>query len=1218
MQANCIMITFPGIHLSTMNRERACSLGSLLGSFILALTLCSELSSANLIPVNIDGNCSSECYTLDTVLQNVSSNTTLQLEPGTHTVRSYYIVTNVTDLSIIGDQSNSSNVVIECDNSLGLIFMSIKRFTIAGITVRKCGFTGFPRVTAVFDLIKESIWVFFDPLFKFSAGVMVVDIEDFVMENSIIEENKGFGMVAMNLIGNSRFSYVNFISNYPSNLSTCHLTVTFDSGGSGGGLFFIYNDYIEESKNLLAERSNFTFENGRISNNYICRRDPFTDLYNRLSRTLESSFALNTSIAGAGGVSVEIGQSQYRVKVIFDNCIFFNNSALYQNAAMNVLFYNITQESQAIIQNCSFDKNGGLFYDPAEFFPKNGLDPFGALGIVFFVPIPEMYSHSRTDLFGFQPDPSKALVQHCTFSENRALSAGGLLIFSFTTTTQFADNAIAIKHCTFRHNYGNFGSGVFITELSYSAFESRLAIVIESILIEENSPLSTVLISATEFETRSAVDLSNVEVHFIGNNTFSRNLMTAMYTRSSALRMSGIVLFSGNAGINGGGLHMERESYVIFVNKTELAFVNNSAIVFGGAMYVDFRTIRANAYDCWLYFENINTFCDISGDCAVPNNNYIIKFLRNNAQFGRAVYGSNLFDCPWASRTNISILNITSIEGYSDISHLEPNKLPFVYDPPLTDENLFTINSFPLILSTVPENNKIPVRLEVSMNIEPGQQFTIPLIAYDRLIQPVPLTIFSQINDSRASARIGNSNRRLLPGGERGFVDIPVRVNGSVGGQYSVFITTSEASLVAVFTVHVSLKSCSPGFVYNNSTMSCECEIDILDNVNCNPDGSISFESGNWIGRDIENRYLQAPCIRDFCDPFNSVVSLAEPDTQCRNNRSGMLCGDCANGFSRILGGTGCEECTTNDYLALIVLFAALGIILFVILALLNVTITDGFINGFIFYSNIFSVYTSTFLPVTEERGGPALVSTSFLNLNFGIKRCFYIGMTELDLVGLTLIFPMYLLLILISVALFGKYVTNEKMSNFYSKIHITHVFATLLYIFYSSCLETCIAVLSYFPITIEGEIIYRWGRNPNVLYGQNLHGVLVAISVLLLIFLVPLPIVLLVPRISYRISYIRKYKPVIDAFIAPFAKNRAFWVSFRLVFRVWIYVIAVFGVTTTQLVIMSFSITSMTLLQAYLKPFANRSRNIVDIVLMFNLTLFSIAAIVFFDNLEL
>ncbi len=76
--------------------------------------------------------------------------------------------------------------------------------------------------------------------------------------------------------------------------------------------------------------------------------------------------------------------------------------------------------------------------------------------------------------------------------------------------------------------------------------------------------------------------------------------------------------------------------------------------------------------------------------------------------------------------------------------------------------------------------------------------------------------------------------------------------------------------------------------------------------------------------------------------------------------------------------------------------------------------------------------------------------------------------MTELDLTGLTLIFPLYLMFILLAFALFGKYVTHKRVSNFYQQINITRVFATLLLLCYASVMETCIAVLTILPVTID------------------------------------------------------------------------------------------------------------------------------------------------------
>ena len=209
----------------------------------------------------------------------------------------------------------------------------------------------------------------------------------------------------------------------------------------------------------------------------------------------------------------------------------------------------------------------------------------------------------------------------------------------------------------------------------------------------------------------------------------------------------------------------------------------------------------------------------------------------------------------------------------------------------------------------------------------------------------------------------------MLLGGEETFSNVPVRINGTEGADYLVTINTNKALLTCVLTVHVTLRNCSLGFVYDQTTKACNCEIDkFLDGVTCNTNGSISYNDNDWIGVNELSLYIRAPCIRKFCEIGVSVVNLSEPDTQCRNHRSGLLCGGCADGYSRILGGTQCEVCTNNHYLALIVLFAAFGILLFVVLALFNVTITDGFVNGFIFYVNNFLVCTSQIFSLSRRQ----------------------------------------------------------------------------------------------------------------------------------------------------------------------------------------------------------------------------------------------------------
>ena len=71
-------------------------------------------------------------------------------------------------------------------------------------------------------------------------------------------------------------------------------------------------------------------------------------------------------------------------------------------------------------------------------------------------------------------------------------------------------------------------------------------------------------------------------------------------------------------------------------------------------------------------------------------------------------------------------------------------------------------------------------------------------------------------------------------------------------------------------------------------------------------------------------------------------------DVQCANNRAGVICGECAEGYSTIFGSLGCKKCT-NTWLLLILAFAVAGILLVVLLFILNLTaVVDGDIYGFL------------------------------------------------------------------------------------------------------------------------------------------------------------------------------------------------------------------------------------------------------------------------------
>ena len=85
------------------------------------------------------------------------------------------------------------------------------------------------------------------------------------------------------------------------------------------------------------------------------------------------------------------------------------------------------------------------------------------------------------------------------------------------------------------------------------------------------------------------------------------------------------------------------------------------------------------------------------------------------------------------------------------------------------------------------------------------------------------------------------------------------------------------------------------------------------------------------------------------------------PDTQCAMNHTGTLCGGCRKGFSLALGTNTCLPYENNSSLGLLVFFALSGILHVVFIKLLSMTVSQGTINGLVFYANIVWGYQAVF-----------------------------------------------------------------------------------------------------------------------------------------------------------------------------------------------------------------------------------------------------------------
>ena len=283
-------------------------------------------------------------------------------------------------------------------------------------------------------------------------------------------------------------------------------------------------------------------------------------------------------------------------------------------------------------------------------------------------------------------------------------------------------------------------------------------------------------------------------------------------------------------------------------------------------------------------------------------------------------------------------------------------------------------------------------------------------------------------------------------------------------------------------------------------------------------------------------------------------MQLEFPDTQCVNNRAGMACGQCSSGLDAIFGSLKCVKCS-NIWLILLPAFILAGVVLVLALFVLNLTVVDGRINGFILYINaivgnsyIYDIFPSSFISIP----------TCLFNLDLGIETCFYHGMTEYHKTWLQFAFPVYLLFIVAVLAFASRYYSSvEKLT----RRRVIPVIATIFLLSYSKLLLVTIKVLfSYTNVYSlpdnKKTVIWEWDSSIP-LFGLKFSILFVVCLLVLLFVLLPLSFLLIFTKHFYRFNFVVKYlKPYLDAFQAPFKDSHRYYPGVELIIRTLSFVL--------------------------------------------------------------
>ena len=362
--------------------------------------------------------------------------------------------------------------------------------------------------------------------------------------------------------------------------------------------------------------------------------------------------------------------------------------------------------------------------------------------------------------------------------------------------------------------------------------------------------------------------------------------------------------------------------------------------------------------------------------------------------------------------------------------------------------------------------------------------------------------------------------------------------------------------------INISFRPCPPGFsLSKHKPFKCDCNklMQQFPGVKCHiQDQTISRSGLVWISIDGNETVVASNCPYNYCNREEINVTLEDPDSQCNFNHSGTLCGGCQPGLYLALGTNHCLDCP-NTHLALILPFALAGVVLVCFIKVIDLTISQGTLNGLIFYANV--VKANEYLLFTEKQTSPLVVFIAWLNLDLGIETCFFNGLTAYGKTWLQFLFPLYIWSIASLIIILAKY--SDKVAKLMGNNSVP-VLATLFLLSYAKLLRTIITALSFTMLSTTHGSKAVWSADGNLDYLGPEHAPLFAVAAATLLFLwLPYTLLLFLGQWLHRCNcrlitrMLMKIKPFLDAHYGPLNGHHRYWFGALLLVRAVILLIS-------------------------------------------------------------
>ena len=744
-------------------------------------------------------------------------------------------------------------------------------------------------------------------------------------------------------------------------------------------------------------------------------------------------------------------------------------------------------------------------------------------------------------------------LNNTLFEGNKAIVSGGA--FRLQTDDFRLYSNFSFYNCTFKKNSGKIGGAIFIQALRAPTYIQhtgpQLSVLFDNCTFSENN-LS--LDNNDPQNGNEIVCLYDIDKAIIRNTIFTNNKGTALLLVRSTVLFYENTLFSHNSAAYGGALRLCDGSMFFLYNETNIQFENNYAAVSGGAIYAEDSCSQLTPI-CFYQMDSVYTNL----------NRTILNFTNNTANYsGDAIYGGSIHTCILLE-TYLSEQKKNNF--VNKLFQIQPNSASMVASDPyrvclcnkLTKKPNCTTSeieidpkypgqTFHVFVAAVGQKKgTVPAILYVNSSYNVSNSYQLPIV--DKC-QSKELTVFSVPN---VTANINiylsqNSHTRHF-------------------SESDLIIKAPIISCPWIFELdegeHGYFCNCSKIFnKYNDSRLSCNITSMRITRkgkfwINCTTPNT---SNNSQIQKCDE---VIMGCFCQHCHLETQTFTPYNLSNQCVVGREGRLCGCCKANYSLSLGPSIClknELCQAWKTILLLITFFLAGIILVCFLALLNITVTEGTINGMLFLTTCIHANQDIFFQDSyhqyQQISNILEMVISWFNLDFGITVCFYKGMSAYSKHWMEFTFLFYLLLI----GIFIIFLSRRSMR--FTRLtghNIVPVLSTVLLFSYSKITNTCVRVLNCASnryISTKNETRLIWIEDETIDCFTGSHIPLSLCAILFLAAALFYNFCLLFSQCLQRRSHwwvlrwVNKLRPFFEANTGPFRDQYRFWPGFILLLR--------------------------------------------------------------------